>query len=272
MSIYLRTTYSPLRSSCCWSLAVRRRGYAVNAIHNHLQKSDKKHHSSTGSQAPAKASHLVAQTKTSLLPKKSRKQLQEERATVSSEKLLDNLEQIRKLESLSQFDVWATPVPLYDLHVPTKLSHKKNASLLDHARALWATTWNWYRNVATMRQMAKADAFPAVRVKSWRSRQIFAVQSTPWLAPFRREALDIYKDVQGAVATGDEKVIKKYTLDTYRARMLKMISNRDPSLVFIWKFHSENAPCKVVSIRATEGYGSIEPPRIGNRFTTSLVN
>lgn len=142
-----------------------------------------------------------------------------------------------------------------------------------------------------MREMAKARAFPEVRGTKPLSTELFRVQTTPWLAPFRRIASEIYNEVQGAVATcvntiltffsigkffcfsGDEKLIKKYTTDAYRSRLLKMIQGRDPKLAFRWQYHGSNDKllCRVVSLRAIEANLSMEDPKFGNRLLVQAL-
>ena len=51
--------------------------------------------------------------------------------------------------------------------------------------------------------MAKANSIPGVKVKSAWSKQLFSASSTKpdtWLAPFRQAALEVYKQVNEAVA------------------------------------------------------------------------
>ena len=51
-----------------------------------------------------------------------------------------------------------------------------------------------------MYRMATVQSFPDVKIKSPLSLEIFKVQTTPWLKPFLRKALDTYKQMNRAVA------------------------------------------------------------------------
>jgi len=39
-----------------------------------------------------------------------------------------------------------------------------------------------------------------------------------------------------------------------------------PDLRYIWRFHRELSPTRVISIRGTEGYLASEEPKFGNRM------
>lgn len=48
--------------------------------------------------------------------------------------------------------------------------------------------------------MASVQSFPGVKVKRALSPQLFKVQTTPWLKPFLRDALENYKQLNQAIA------------------------------------------------------------------------
>ena len=51
-----------------------------------------------------------------------------------------------------------------------------------------------------MYRIAKAQSFPGVKVPRVWSIDLFKVQSTPWLKPFLKTALDNYKQINAAFA------------------------------------------------------------------------
>ncbi|KAK7685984.1 hypothetical protein QCA50_010794 [Cerrena zonata] len=243
MSIYLRTT--------CSKLSLLR--------HPHYWSPKYARHASAA--ATAKTSNLQAQLRPTLAKKrKSKEDIIEERKNLSTKERLDEFDWIRKMENVATFDVWSQPMDLLDLHVPT-------------SSVSWGNIRNGIKNVWAMREIAKVRGFPEVRGTKSLSPQIFKVQTTPWLAPFRKTVSDIYKEVQTAVATGDEKLIKKYTSDVYRNRLLKMLQSRDHRAIFRWQYHGSNdkEPCRVVSLRAIEANLSMEDPKFGNRLLVQAL-
>lgn len=70
---------------------------------------------------------------------------------------------------------------------------------------------------------------------------------------------------------GDDKNLKKLTVANYRDHVLKQLRSQNRSHVYIWKFHGENTPCKVVSIRAIEANHSRIPLTFGNRLLVQAL-
>jgi protein MBA1 len=62
------------------------------------------------------------------------------------------------------------------------------------------------------------------------------------------------------------KVIKNLTTDTYQDDLLRRMKKNQPGVKYIWRFHRELSPTRVISIRGTEGYLAPEDPKIGNRM------
>jgi hypothetical protein len=44
------------------------------------------------------------------------------------------------------------------------------------------------------------------------------------------------------------------------------MKKNQPGVKYIWRFHRELSPTRVISIRGTEGYLAPEDPKIGNRM------
>ncbi|KAI0792478.1 hypothetical protein C8Q75DRAFT_890002 [Abortiporus biennis] len=250
------------------SLGFQRRyvsAHAANAAPGALAKSDKKHHNTTSSVGlgHSKTSSEVLTKGKKANELTGRKERFED---ISYEQRLAELEKVAALEAVAPFDVWAAPVDTYDLRIPSLTSKKKDASIGDHWHTFWSTQSNAFQNLVSMYRMASADSFPDVHVKSAFSFQLFKTQSTPWLEPFRKNALDTYQQVQTALASGDEKTLKKYAVAAYKEHLSKVLKARDPSKVYFWKFHGESSPTKVVSLRAVEANMGSEEPKFGNRL------
>ncbi len=139
-----------------------------------------------------------------------------------------------------------------------------------------------------MYRLASENAFPGVKIKYRMSLPLFRIHTSPWLAPFRQTALETYKQLQQAVALlvpsfllpllstdtifrGDDKPIKKLAISDYKVQLLKLVHAQDPSRVYVWKFHGEKAPCKVVSIRAIQAHLGKEDPKFGNRLLVQAL-
>ncbi|KAI0370544.1 hypothetical protein BV20DRAFT_1121241 [Pilatotrama ljubarskyi] len=192
----------------------------------------------------------------------------------SMEDELRAIEAMHRMAETNEMDISSTPLELLDLHVPSWRSQKEGATLVDHLRAILQTQRNWLFNIRALYRMAKTKSIPGVKVKSPWSWQLFATQSTKptaWLAPLRKAALEAYKQVNEAVAARDETTVKALTAGEQKAAYLKLIRNQDPRYINVWKFHGERTPCRIVSIRAIEGYYGIKHPRLGSRLVVQAV-
>ncbi|KAI0697506.1 hypothetical protein C8T65DRAFT_743169 [Cerioporus squamosus] len=192
----------------------------------------------------------------------------------STEDDLKSIEALHRMTETNDVDISSAPLELLDVHVPTWKSSKEGATILDHLRAVLQTQRNWLHNVIAMYRIAKTRSIPGVKVKSPWSWQLFATQSTKpdaWMAPFRRAALEVYKQVNEAIAARDEKTIKTLTGGQQQLEYIRLIRSQDPRYVNVWKFHGERNPCRVVSIRAIEAYYGVKPPRMGSRLAVQAV-
>ncbi|KAJ3480764.1 hypothetical protein NLI96_g8121 [Meripilus lineatus] len=233
--------------------SIVRRCYTTRTV---LQKTDKKHPHTQSTTEPS-SSNVKRGKRSSKTSEK-----QNEIGQMTNEERLKELEMVSAIEHLAPFDVWAAPVNTFG---------EMGASILDHVRAFFATQGNWFRNVIALYRMATENAFPGVKVKNRISTPLFSVQSTPWLVPFRQTTLDTYKRIQQAIASGDDKTIKRLTAADYQSQQLKFIRGQDSSKVYVWKFHGEKKPCKVVSIRAVQAHLGSEEPKIGNRLLVQAL-
>jgi len=161
---------------------------------------------------------------------------------------------IRTLGDSLSFDPWASAVETFDLYIPSYKSPRKDASLRDHLSAAGKTFRNWFMNVISMREMAKEYGFPGIKIRSPWSWKAFGVESTDdsaWIAPIRKATLESYLQLNQAVADGDEKTVRRLSIHAEQEHYLKLARKRDPSRVYVWKYHGERTPCRVVSIRCT---------------------
>lgn len=62
------------------------------------------------------------------------------------------------------------------------------------------------------------------------------------------------------------KALKKLTISDYQELLLERVRQRNPSHVYVWTYHGESKPSKVVSIRAEEVNLSSSPLTYGNRL------
>lgn len=74
-----------------------------------------------------------------------------------------------------------------------------------------------------------------------------------------------------AIISGDAKTVKKLTVNEYYEQLQKRLRAQNPNLVYIWKFHGENKPCKVVSVRAAEVNLSRLPVKHGSRLAIQAL-
>ncbi|RPD61419.1 hypothetical protein L226DRAFT_462292 [Lentinus tigrinus ALCF2SS1-7] len=192
----------------------------------------------------------------------------------TTEDELKSIEALHRMTETNEMDISSAPLELLDVHVPTWRSSKEGATLFDHLRAIRQTQRNWLQNIRAMYQIAKEGSIPGVKVKSAWSLQLFATQSTKpdaWMAPFRQAALEVYKQVNEAVAARDEKTIKALTGGEQQLAYIKLIRSQDPRYVNVWKFHGERTPCRVVSLRSLEAYYGAKAPRMGSRLAVQAV-
>ncbi|KAI0676359.1 hypothetical protein C8Q78DRAFT_996945 [Trametes maxima] len=193
----------------------------------------------------------------------------------SAEDDLRNIEALQRMTETNEVDVSSAPWSLWVyVHVPSWRSHQPDASLGDHFRTFWQAQRNWVFNARSLYRMAKSRSIPGVKVKSPWSWQLFSTQSTKptaWLGPFRQAALEVYKQINEAVAARDEKTVKALTAGEQQVAYMKLVRSQDPRFINVWKFHGERTPCRVVSIRALEAYYGAKPPRVGSRLAIQAV-
>ncbi|KAI0947769.1 hypothetical protein AcW1_009445 [Taiwanofungus camphoratus] len=192
----------------------------------------------------------------------------------TDEQLLQDFEFLRLTAHKAPYDPWAQRIDTLDLHIPSITSNRKDATWKDHLSAFIQTQRNWILNAIHMHRMAKDKGIQGVKVKSSWSWKIFTTQSTKddsWVAPLRSIALDTYKQLNQAVADRDDKLIKTLSIEDMQKHYLKLSRTQDLSRIFVWKFHGERRPCRVVSIRAVPVHQGQEVPNNGSRLLVQAL-
>lgn len=149
--------------------------------------------------------------------------------------------------------------------------------------------------------LAGEDAIPGINLSEagWRTKwfqwpfRLFRAQSLKkdaWLTPLRENLLENYKQLNKAVARldshsipgsyilifiGREDAVKVKELTTagYQEQALQLMRKmKRPNVVSkLWRFHHEVEPAQILSLRATEGYLGVTPPKIGNRLMVHVL-
>ena len=69
----------------------------------------------------------------------------------------------------------------------------------------------------------------------------------------------------------DSKGIKKYSVSEYEEIAVNRMRAQDKNLTYVWRLHSENVPCKVVSIRQYMAHIGREDPLFGHRLVIQAL-
>ncbi|KZT01246.1 uncharacterized protein LAESUDRAFT_664429 [Laetiporus sulphureus 93-53] len=190
----------------------------------------------------------------------------------TEEENVHDIETMKYMASRLPADIYGSYAKLLDLHIPSLKSPKEDAKISDHIYATLKTMRNWFRNAQSMAQMASYKGF-IERKRPWNP-QIFCAQSTrdsAWIAPIRQAALDTYVKLNEAVANRDEKTIKRLAVDEMEKDYLRLARSQDPSRVYVWKFHGERSPCRVLSIRSRHGHFGTTPNKLSPLVVQVLV-
>ncbi|PBK68886.1 hypothetical protein ARMSODRAFT_1019461 [Armillaria solidipes] len=202
------------------------------------------------------------------------------------ESAINELEKLRVFSAMNpQFDPWALDAPTLDVMIPYRFApwwpeYKKN--LLEAPRQWFSNVENKVKNALCMWQLAAYDSFPGRDIAaknlfekyiSWPLKSLKCTSIAPgeWVGPLRQIALQTYKDLNAAIAKRDVKRVKQLSNVKYRDDVLSRMNKADPKLTYIWRFHKELAPTKIISIRCTEGHLGATPPTFGNRLVVQAL-
>lgn len=64
----------------------------------------------------------------------------------------------------------------------------------------------------------------------------------------------------------NHQLVKRAATYRYQEAVLRTMKKSSPHLTYLWRFHKEVTPTRLLSIRATEGHLGIESPKFGNRM------
>jgi len=203
--------------------------------------------------------------------------LPKKQTQVSEDESLAKFHRAIRDESVMKMDMWSLPLETLDVHLPSFPARVENASLRDHFALLRDNVLNTLKNISSMRRLAQENAFPEREVLSARSFQIFHTKSTKgdaWVAPLRGILLENYKRINNAIAEGDSKAIASLTTGEYAKsahRKLRSLHPAGNTTAYRWRLVSQPSPVRIVSIRAIEGYFSLQPLRTGNPLFVNVL-
>ncbi|KAJ7682971.1 hypothetical protein B0H17DRAFT_1074797 [Mycena rosella] len=199
----------------------------------------------------------------------------EERQVAHLKTMLDYRESIKKKGILLP----PIELPLLDHAIPYAVGFRARREYPSVAAAyaqFLKNMTNEGKNAFAMRHIAVSDSFPGVkldRTRNWFSslfhyaRGIFQAQSlksTSWVAPMRQEMLEQYIKLNTAVAQ-DSPRITALTMPPFRADAAALARARPAEHRYVWAFHREVTPTRILSLRAADGAFDKALPASGTR-------
>ncbi|KIJ49392.1 hypothetical protein M422DRAFT_27753 [Sphaerobolus stellatus SS14] len=192
--------------------------------------------------------------------------------------ILLNRQQILIDHGKRPYDLATVPLPLLDLRTPVPLLHGGWKQIWKNFENNWL---NRISNTISMIALARAQTLPwrqdlsvwsfqILRTTSteadkwWNPLRLTSTQANTWLNPLREIALDIYQELNSAVATRQTKVIETYAYGPYKNRLLERTKALKGE--WTWKLHSLAAPVQIVSIRCQPGPLSDKPLTFGTPY------
>ncbi|KAJ7211210.1 hypothetical protein GGX14DRAFT_362663 [Mycena pura] len=136
---------------------------------------------------------------------------------------------------------------------------------------------NYGKNAFSMRHIGLSDSFPGVEIDpsmGWfrstyhYARRIFQAQSlksTAWVAPMRQEFLEQYIKLNQAMMHKSPQMLD-LTMEAYQDEAIALARNREADHLYIWNFHREVTPTRILSLRAGDGDFDKEMPETGSRI------
>ncbi|KAF8223043.1 hypothetical protein L208DRAFT_1412543 [Tricholoma matsutake] len=205
-----------------------------------------------------------------------------ESKTMTEEEQIETVEKVMAMAKLfPTADPWGQAVETLDVQIPysVKFSARKNyPSLRAMFNQFLENRYNDAKNATSLLLLAQADAIPGVdlseatRIQTfitqwpWRIFTTTSVKPDAWIASLRQTALSTYQQLNAALARQHSTTVKKLSTHTYQDQLLRLMKKNQPGVKYIWRFHRELSPTRVISIRASEGYLAAEDPKFGNRM------
>ncbi|KAG6837088.1 hypothetical protein H0H93_014980 [Arthromyces matolae] len=179
------------------------------------------------------------------------------------------------------FSLFIRAYVAHDVMLPysTSLSTRSSYSSWGDMYSQFKENWlNRGKNYTSMVMLATENAIPGVDLSSarwwqkyftqwpWRLGSTTSIKEDSWLTSLREGALSSYCQLNTALANGDDQAIKRLTTHTYQDHMLKLRKKQQQRSKYLWHFHKEVSPARVLSIRANQGYLATDEPKFGNRM------
>ncbi|KAG6889406.1 hypothetical protein C0992_005328 [Termitomyces sp. T32_za158] len=170
---------------------------------------------------------------------------------------------------------------LQDVMLPysTSFSHRSNySSWREMFEQFKENRSNAIKNYSSLAMLAWDNALPGIDLSGhrwwhkylmqwpWRLATTTSVAENSWLTPLRKAALNTYCQINTALAKGDDQTLRELTAGTHQDQVFRLRKKQKRDCKYIWHFHKEVTPARVLSIRASQGYLAQEPPKFGNRF------
>ncbi|KDR80260.1 hypothetical protein GALMADRAFT_136775 [Galerina marginata CBS 339.88] len=174
-------------------------------------------------------------------------------------------------------DTWGQEVKeTLDVMIPLSVNYKSVS--LETFHNVKTNILNRIKNAAALSTLMTTNSLPGVTISSGfrqQFRQVFkalgtqSVEPDAVLAPVRRMVLDNYQDLNHAIASRNEKEIKKYSTFSYQTHSLDLarsFRSKNSKGRLIWQMHRTIDPVQILSLRVTEGYLAPDQPRTGSRM------
>ncbi|CAA7264349.1 unnamed protein product [Cyclocybe aegerita] len=199
---------------------------------------------------------------------------------LSEEERVKEFERMLALsDMMPMVDPWGQDIlDTLDVMIPYPVSYTTLSK--DNYARIKANMSNKLKNFTALSTLTNLNAVPLVdlgsgsslRAKLRETIKALDTQSTKpdsLLASFRQAALEFYQELNTAVATRNDKMIRKCTTFDYQNQCLELVKasrTKNPKGRYIWQLHRTVDPTQVVSLRVTEGYLEAKEPRFGNRL------
>jgi len=153
----------------------------------------------------------------------------------------------------------ALRMPMMSFDLPIRHSElPRGVGILGRWQWLSEKAANGVTNIVTLVSLAREGLLPGLQKQpsgfvaiwlSFHNWRASSTRETSWMAPFTKQALRTYTEINDAVARGSRTVIRQTCMDPYLATLLSKISNRPKDVTLRWQLHEEASPTKCVSIR-----------------------
>ncbi|KAG6817117.1 hypothetical protein H0H87_012638 [Tephrocybe sp. NHM501043] len=197
----------------------------------------------------------------------------------------EQMKQLEQVMAMSKYyptaDPWGQRVETLDVMLPystTYSSRSDYSSWREMFDQFKQNRLNAAKNFISMLMLAQENAIPGLdlsRHKWWqkmftvwprRLASTTSVKENSWSREIQTSALDSYRNLNTALAQGDDAGLRSFSTDSYQDQILHLRKKQKPGYKFFWTYHREVTPARVLSIRATQGYLATDDPKFGNRM------